>query len=185
MYLLLAFMVLGVVLLIGVAVALDGLMRRNLQCWLPAYVREMSRRGDPRPEEDVHLILCVADHFEPKGANRARGAGRELVQRWAARLSASSSAASGTATAARPGIRSSIPSMNTSRTSWTCWPSCAGHGFGEVEVHLHHEDDTAEDLRALLLDLETLAGDPAWPAACASPDRRGEVRLHPRQLGPG
>ena len=45
MYLLLALMVLGVVFLLGVAVALDGLMRRNLQCWLPTYVWEMSRRG--------------------------------------------------------------------------------------------------------------------------------------------
>ena len=42
--------------------------------------------------------------------------------------------------------------MNTTPTSWTCWPSCAGRQSGEVEVHLHHEDDTAEDLRALLLD---------------------------------
>ena len=82
MYLLLALMLLGVVPVLGLLLALEGLMRRNLHCWLPTYVREMSRRGDPGPEEEVHLLLCVADHFEPKGANKISRAGRELVQRW-------------------------------------------------------------------------------------------------------
>ena len=45
------------------------------------------------------------------------------------------------------GTRSSTPWSNTIPLIWKLWPTSAGGGFGEVEVHLHHDNDTAENLR--------------------------------------
>src|SRR5437016_5259567 len=69
-------------LVIAVLVGVDQLRQRNLHYWLPTYLRESGRRRDPRPDEDVHLILCIADHFEPRGANPRGQEATAMVQRW-------------------------------------------------------------------------------------------------------
>src|SRR3954452_5501756 len=82
MYLLLGLMLAGFGLLLGLLVAVDRLWQKNLPLWLPTYIRERSRRRDPGAEEEVHLILCVADHFEPRGANPTTRGAQEMLQRW-------------------------------------------------------------------------------------------------------
>ena len=64
----------------AVVLGLGGLFawqirRRHMHRWLSAYLREASRRRPPAPGQDVHLLLLIADHFEPKcqGADRAHG----------------------------------------------------------------------------------------------------------------
>src|SRR5262245_40811432 len=56
--------------------------RRNMTRWLTAYVRDVPRRRPPRDDEDVHVLLCVADHSEPKedGAGPEKAWAR--VRRW-------------------------------------------------------------------------------------------------------
>ena len=38
--------------------------RRGLHRWLGRYLLETPRRRVPRPDEEVHLLLCLADHYE-------------------------------------------------------------------------------------------------------------------------
>src|SRR4051794_26207999 len=56
--------------------------RRHMHRWLPAYLRDAARHRPPRPDEDIHVLICFADHYEPKmdGADRARGMRR--VETW-------------------------------------------------------------------------------------------------------
>ena len=56
-------------------------------------------------------------------------------------------------------------------------------GFGEVEIHLHHDHDTPGTLRAKLARIQGNPGQAARPVVTPSPHRCGDVRLHPRQLG--
>ena len=115
--------------------------------------------------------------------NRTRGAGRELVQRWLREYPCLFRACRDS-DGRSPRHTWFYPIDEYDPDIVELLAELCRRTSGEVEVHLHHEDDTAEDLRPAA-ELETLAGDPAWPAACAAPDRRGEIRLHPRQLGPG
>src|SRR6516165_9547901 len=40
--------------------------QRHLNRWLASYVRGLPRWRSPRRGEPVHVLLCVADHYEPK-----------------------------------------------------------------------------------------------------------------------
>src|SRR2546423_2822636 len=55
-------------LLLGLAVfaARRVLRSRCLDRWLGTYVLESRRRAPPPPGRPVHVLLCVADHYEPQ-----------------------------------------------------------------------------------------------------------------------
>src|SRR5438128_2713921 len=59
-----------------------ALRQRGLGRWIVPYLRQVPRRRTPRTDDDVHVLLCIADHFEP----RAEGAGTDQaasrVQCW-------------------------------------------------------------------------------------------------------
>ena len=92
--------------------------------------------------------FAVVDHFEPlhgaalrhDAALRARrGAGATGIPAMAAPFV--------DADGRHPQHTFFFPIEQYRPSSSTRWPSCAARGFGEVEVHLHHDDDTAGHLR--------------------------------------
>src|SRR2546421_7012734 len=56
--------------------------RRNMHRWLPAYLRQALSRRAPRPGQEVHVLLCFADHYEPKAHRADRERGRQRVAAW-------------------------------------------------------------------------------------------------------
>src|SRR3954466_15743753 len=56
--------------------------RRNMHRWLPAYLRQWQRFQLPRSEDEVHVLLCFADHYEPKAGRADRAPGRPRVAAW-------------------------------------------------------------------------------------------------------
>src|SRR5439155_23210855 len=109
-----------------------------------------TRRG-PQPGEPVHLFLCIAAHFEPRHAAPSADTPRARVARWVSeypRLFAEFRDADG-----RPPRHTFFyPIEQYDAGEVDSLAALCRRGFGEVEVHLHHDDDTAEALR------ETLAG---------------------------
>jgi hypothetical protein len=121
-------------------------MLKALHLWLPSYLRRRRDRWDASRE--THLMICVCDHFEPfHDTTRMEAVGR--VRRW----------------------EREFPSLAGSWRDSTGQPPC--HTFfypveqydGEIlsglanlcrstrcetEIHLHHKDDTAENLAATL-----------------------------------
>jgi hypothetical protein len=96
------------------------------------------------------LLLCVADHFEPKlgGANPARQ--RERVRRWVAeypKVFGQYRDSDG-----RPPRHTFFyPAEEYEPEYLDALAGLCRDGFGEVEVHLHHDNDTADNLRRSLL----------------------------------
>jgi hypothetical protein len=114
---------------------------RRYYLFLPDYVR-WSLTPSPAVQGTKHIFLLFTDHFEPdSNADRTR--------HWAARYRT---------LAARHHDRSGRPPQHT----WFYpaeqhWPEVLGvlrdltrDGLGEVELHLHHGNDTAESLTAKL-----------------------------------
>src|SRR5437870_13918287 len=58
------------------------LRRRGYSRWLWAYVAQAGKRRPPRTEGDVHVLICIADHFEPKAAKASAARGQERVDHW-------------------------------------------------------------------------------------------------------
>jgi hypothetical protein len=138
-----------------------GLRSRGLHRWIVPYLLSAHRRRSPRPGEPVHLILAVCDHFEPKRGNTPSVKARQRVNQWLEeypRLFGRFRDSDG------------VPPQHTffypadeyepelvDRVAGLC-RNKDGNRYGEVEVHLHHDRDTADNLRRTLLEFKrTLA----------------------------
>ncbi len=125
--------------------------------WLPQYLATPGRRRPVRPGEPVHLILCVADHFEPKADGAPADVGRERVARWVREYPRQLGRF--VDNDGRPPRHTFFfPEEEYEAEYLDALAGLCAAGFGEVEVHLHHDRDTADGLRAKLLAFkETLA----------------------------
>lgn len=124
---------------------------RHAEIWLTASLRSLLRaRREARARQGaLHVLLAVADHYEPLHGGASADVGRRRVAAWADRY---------------PTLASAFVDADGRHPQHTFFypieqyqpdlldplaALCAG-GFGEVEVHLHHDRDTAEGLRSQL-----------------------------------
>jgi hypothetical protein len=129
--------------------------RRGLGRWLPTYARETRKRRAPVRGEPVHLLLCIADHFEPKLGGAPPDVARARVARWVRdypRLFGGFADSDG-----RPPRHSFFYPIEEYEPEYLdALAGLCASGFGEVEVHLHHDRDTADKLRATLQSFKNL-----------------------------
>ena len=118
----------------------------NLSTFASAYVA--GKRDVPRPK---HVFIAVADHYEPEWNNAAMTVQRDRVNRWVNEYPVT--------------VEGCCDSRGCSPQHTFFYPvECyqAEHldklaglvraGYGDVEVHLHHDDDTVDSLRQMLIE---------------------------------
>jgi hypothetical protein len=137
---------------------LRSLRQRGLDRWLLPYLLQAPGRRAPGRGEDVHLLLCIADHFEPRHGRVDEATARARVRQWVEdypRLLGRFRDADG-----RPPRHTFFyPVEQYDPAHLDALAELCRAGFGEVEVHLHHDGDTAEGLRRTLIEaVERLAG---------------------------
>ncbi len=134
--------------------------RRNLQRWLGSYIRQSIERrlaGPPRnADEPIHILLCIADHFEPSWngdsgveATAIAETADARVQAWVReypRLLGAFRDTDGRA----PRHTFFYPIDQYEPRHVDAIATLCQQGFGEVEIHLHHDNDTAENLERTL-----------------------------------
>jgi hypothetical protein len=129
--------------------------RRHLDRWLVPYVIQAFKRRSPRPGAPVHVLLCIADHFEPGHGGASAAQAREPVERWVRdypRLFGEFRDSDG-----RPPRHTFFyPLEQYNPEHLDALAELCRGGFGEVEVHLHHQGDTPEQLRARLIAYKEL-----------------------------
>jgi hypothetical protein len=135
-----------------------AVFRRGLHRWALPLLWQGLRRRAPRPGEPVHVLLCVADHYEPKLGRPPAEAARHRVEAWAQnypRLFGAFRDSDG-----RPPRHTFFyPPEEYEPEFLDALAGLCGAGFGEVEVHLHHDNDTADNLRRALLEYRDLLAD--------------------------
>lgn len=105
-------------------------------------------RPVPKPQ---HVFLCLADHYEPDWQDAPLEIQRERVSRWVAGYEKSVQHCSDSRGRA-PQHTFFFP-MECYQPEWIDQLNhLVKHGLGDVEVHLHHDNDSAERLREFLLD---------------------------------
>ncbi len=124
------------------------IINKKIYIWLPSYLlwvfnKKLSKKNLKRP---IHIMFLVADHFEP-------GRNNEIVKQWVEKY---------------PEIAKKHHDADGKppRHTWF-YPSERAEGrfeqlqmlseltlagFGEIELHLHHQNDTEETLRKKLQD---------------------------------
>src|SRR6185295_9097205 len=133
-----------------------GVHSRRLQYWLPSYVTELVRRRSRSKPRVRHVYFCFADHYEPYEGTTDQPRARSRVADWvekypqAARQHRDSEGRV-------PQHSFFYPQEEYDDVVMDRLASLCHAGFGAVEVHIHHDRDTADELRGKLRQfVETL-----------------------------
>ncbi len=170
--------------------ALAFVRSKNLDTWVGGYARWLAASAVPRARATLtaerttrHLLFAFCDHYEPlwsarttPSAGAGSSSGSSATPRW--RASSATPTGGPRATASSSRARSTRPRYLDGLAS------LARPGLGEVELHLHHDGDTAGEAapRRSTSYLRTLRR--ARPPVAAT-RRAAPLRVHPRQLVPG
>jgi hypothetical protein len=133
------------------------LRMRHLDRWIGTYLIQASKRRPPAHNKPVHMLLCIADHFEPRGGGAASEVTSERVRLWTESyhfILGDFHDSDG-----RPPRHTFFfPLEEYEPEHLDLLAGLCRAGYGEVEVHLHHDGETAASLRRRLLDFKhTLA----------------------------
>lgn len=140
--------------LVVAGVAAAGLVlwvvrQKNMGYWLPAYIAPPQRVEPPEREKPLHVFIAVCDHWEPELGDPPRAVAMEKVERWAKEY---------------PERYGEFHDVNGRAPQQTFFFPAEQYrpeyidrigdlcraGFGDVDVHLHHHDDTAANLEDTL-----------------------------------
>jgi hypothetical protein len=144
----------GLLILIALGVACFGFgireaRRKCLDRWLLPYLLQTGRRLRRR-QGPTHVLICIADHFEPRMGNVPEAVARARVERWA-RDYPEKFGNFRDSDGRAPRHTFFFPIEEYDREHLDVLAELCGAGFGEVELHLHHDNDTADNLRNTLL----------------------------------
>ena len=139
--------ILGVAIVaVSAAIGISELRRRNLQKWLGSYIVQCTRRRKSRDMKGpVHVLLCIADHFEPGWGRADQADVDERVAAWISlypQLFRHFRDSDGRA----PQHTFFYPIDEYEPRHVDALADLCRQGFGEVEIHLHHDNDTADNL---------------------------------------
>jgi len=122
------------------------LRRKNMFIWLPDYVRQgVGNRA--KHDGPMHIMFCFVDHYEPGWQSPGFEVERERVARW---CQAYPVLAKGhrDADGQYPKHCFFYPEEEYREEHLHALSELCAQGFGEIEIHLHHDQDTEEGLRA-------------------------------------
>jgi hypothetical protein len=129
---------------------LDRLRSKNLQTWLRDYARHLVRRARTPHVGGRHLLFALCDHYEPLWGGAPDDVGRARVDAWADGYPHLAAFRDSDGRPPRHGWF--FPGEEYRPYFLDRLGELARAGLGEVEVHLHHDGDTAETLAPQLED---------------------------------
>jgi hypothetical protein len=146
-----------VLLLISVFLLLTlyALRCRSLDRWIFSYAVHTGRRRPRRSAEPTHLLLCIADHYEPCWGNPPASVAQARADRWVKQYP--ERLGHFRDSDGRPPRHTFFYPIDeyVAEHVDAIAELCRG-GFGEMEVHLHHDGDTPQNLRSRLLQFKAI-----------------------------
>lgn len=131
------------------------MFKRNLYIWLPNYLMQKKKRLPFASASQIHIIFAIADHFEPKWNHVTERQEQGRVFTWVnnyplmALHHRDSDGRCPQHTWFYP--YDEFSDWQIEKLSELCYS-----GYGEIELHLHHDNDTAESLFAKIEDAKRL-----------------------------
>jgi hypothetical protein len=140
--------------------AKDQLQRvrdKNMHVWVAGYARWLAETAGERLRASMsqqgprHLMFAFCDHFEPLWTTKDLDVGHARVRKWHEdypKLAASYRDADGRS----PRHSFFFPGEEYQPGFIDRLTDLVRAGLGEVELHIHHDGDTADSLRAMIAD---------------------------------
>ncbi|HLJ57175.1 MAG TPA: hypothetical protein VKT77_19210, partial [Chthonomonadaceae bacterium] len=104
-------------------------------------------RGREAGSGPIDVVLCVVDHFEPQAGSAPPEAADRRLEAWTTRYPAVADRHRDS-DGRRPPHSFFYPWDEYRREEMARLQELCSLGYGEIELHLHHEDDTEATLRA-------------------------------------
>lgn len=152
------------VALIACLAAWRFIRARNMQLWLPAYLR---RRKRPAVTGPTHVMFCFVDHFEPMHGRPPLHVQRARVDRWCRDYRALASRHRD-ADGRPPQHVFFYPEEEYLEEHLEKLELLCRDGYGEIEVHIHHDNDTEGNFRETITRFKNLLH-----------ERHGALSRHP------
>lgn len=135
--------------LLPVTLLIATVLRRVYVCgfdrWIFGYLLSRSRRRPPTSSESIHVFLCIADHFEPKHGGVDSNVALARVNRWVEEFPTQFRRFRDS-DGKTPQHSFFYPAEEYEPELLESLQRLCRDGFGEIEIHLHHHDDTSENL---------------------------------------
>lgn len=125
---------------------------RNSSNWLPKHlflsIAKAFTHSSPK-----HVFFCVCDHYEPYCKNADAATARKRINKWVELYPKN---VEGILDSTGRPFRYSFfyPEEEYRWEDMEVLADFCKAGYGEVEIHLHHHNDTSENLRRTLLDFK-------------------------------
>ena len=130
------------------------LLNKNLHLWLPAYIKQALSNHNIR-QRPIHVIFALVDHFEPFWNKVSDDIACSRVKTWLERLPRISEKFKDT-DGVSPRHTFFYPQEEYKYECLNMLAEICKQGFGDVEIHLHHDNDTPEGLQKKLIDFKTI-----------------------------
>ena len=125
------------------------LKKKNMLVWMPSYIKHLvfhSRKAKGKK----HILFCFVDHYEPQwGKNISIEQERARVDRWFTDYPKAASKYTDV-DGCYPKHSFFYPEEEYRYEHLAKIADLCARGYGEIEVHLHHDDDTSSNLRKTL-----------------------------------
>ncbi len=144
-----------VIVLFAVVVAVLAIVQKNIHIWLLSYLKGLIRQRQLRAVPIQHVYLCVADHYEPYNGGVDKETADRRVDEWV-RHFPDSARKYVDSDGNHPCVTFFYPEEEYDFDHVRQLEGICGLGVGDVEVHLHHDHDTAEDLRRKLTEFKNV-----------------------------
>ncbi len=136
------FFALAVVLVVFTLAAFE-VRRKNMHIWLGAYFRQ---RRPKQAQGPVHVMFMFVDHYEPRWRSPTYETEVARVRAWSDRYPAMASKHVD-ADGVHPQHTFFYPEEEYRPEHLSAIERMCMDGYGEIEVHLHHDNDTEAGLR--------------------------------------
>jgi len=133
------------------------LRSRNIHIWFWAYLKQFVTLR-VASTSTKHIYVCLADHYEPYLDNVDQNRAHARVKRWVEeypKIAKQHSDSNGR----HPQHSYFYPEEEYDEWVMTQIKSLCEQGLGDLDIHLHHDDDTAENLQKTLTRFKTLLHD--------------------------
>lgn len=154
------------VVVAGMSAVIYFLRTKNIHIWIAGYLRSLFRTGSSK--QPVHIMFCFVDHYEPRWHKATLEQERDRVDKWVElypKLVSSHKDADG----AHPKHTFFYPEEEYREEHIDKLMSLCRQGYGEIEIHLHHDADTSAGFREKIARFRDLLVN---KHGCLSTDKR-------------
>jgi hypothetical protein len=120
---------------------------KNMEMWFFPYIKQLFNK--PKVDGPIHVMFCFVDHFEPQWRNDDIEIERARVDRWCKDYPLMAQQHKD-ADGHMPKHCFFYPEEEYRHEHLAKLSDMCYRGFGEIEIHLHHDNDTAENFSKVM-----------------------------------